>query len=519
MGKADDVELATPAGRRGAPALDRRLRMPTSGRRLHLSSRLLLPGVAGLALFAWLTAYGLNFYDDVRPAYDVGYFSQAAWLVQHGETPLVTVRGLHLLGDHTYYLFLPMALLIAPFPTAQALLVGQALILAVAVFPLAAFARRVAGLGEKSTAAVLGAYVFYPALQNLGAVEFHPEVLAVPLFLGAMLYAGTGRWRPYTLCVAAVLLTREDLAITVTMLGLVLLVTGEVHAGQRRAGAWTAAAGVAAWLINTQLVLPYFSGTYVQTERMSRYGDGVAEIAAFLVTNPVTVVTDQLTGDALTIWVALFGPLLFLPLLAPRWVLPALPLQALFLLSDRPTAEVIERQYVAQAIPFFLAAAAVGLASVQAYGRRRGWRGFPSGLAPALVAATVLSWATWSTTSPRAEPGWERADATDRALVEAIDLVPDGAAVAGTDRTWPRLADRIDLYNFPSPYTDFAPPRDARPVADRQADLDWVVVDSRDNAGEGSERAAWVRRLREQGWRTVYAQHGVVVLAAPRDSP
>jgi hypothetical protein len=269
---------------------------------------------------------------------------------------------------------------------------------------------------------------------------------------------------------------------------------------------------VLAWLVNTYVVLPHFSGTYVQAERMSGLGDGAGGVALHVLTNPVTTAGDLFTGEALGAWLALLAPLLFLPLLGPRWLLPALPLHALVLLSDRPTAEVIERQYVAQAIPFFLAAAAVGLARVQSVQSRRGvpW------LAPALVIAPALSWVVWSTSSPFAEPGWERPDATDRALVEAVERVPDGAAVAGTERTWPRLAKRTDLYNFPAPFAGFDPPRDDRSLADRRSELRWVVVDPREGVHDGP-RAEWLAQLRAEGWRTTYDREGVLVLT--RDAP
>jgi uncharacterized membrane protein len=46
-------------------------------------------------------------------AFDLGIFQQAVWLMAHGETPFVTVRGMNILGDH----FTPIIYLIAiPYP-------------------------------------------------------------------------------------------------------------------------------------------------------------------------------------------------------------------------------------------------------------------------------------------------------------------------------------------------------------------------------------------------------------------
>ena len=154
------------------------------------------PVLVAVALLAWLVAAGVRAVETLRTGYDLTYFTQVAWLIGQGETPLADTRDLHLLGDHSYYLLYPVAWLLVPFPTATGLVVVQAAALAAAVWPLALVCRRVARLGPGPTLAVCTAYALMPAVHQVGTADFHPESLAVPWVVAAVLWGAERRWRP-----------------------------------------------------------------------------------------------------------------------------------------------------------------------------------------------------------------------------------------------------------------------------------------------------------------------------------
>lgn len=83
----------------------------------------------GALLVALLRAYAL------LGGYDLATFSQAAWLITQGQAPFVTIRGLHLLGDHAYPVFYPIAWLTWALPTVPTLLAVQAAALAAGIVP------------------------------------------------------------------------------------------------------------------------------------------------------------------------------------------------------------------------------------------------------------------------------------------------------------------------------------------------------------------------------------------------
>ncbi|GIS34315.1 MAG: hypothetical protein Ct9H90mP5_07640 [Acidimicrobiaceae bacterium] len=56
-----------------------------------------------------------------------------------------------------------------------------------------------------------------------------------------------------------------------------------------------------------------------------------------IVINPLTFINELFSEANFQVVVAILAPLLFLPMVAPRYVLPALPLFALYLTADVPT--------------------------------------------------------------------------------------------------------------------------------------------------------------------------------------
>ena len=63
-----------------------------------------------LAWFGWLLYLALHRWHGLGfGAFDIGIFDQALWLLANGHEPFVTLRGLHVLGDHASYLLYLMA--------------------------------------------------------------------------------------------------------------------------------------------------------------------------------------------------------------------------------------------------------------------------------------------------------------------------------------------------------------------------------------------------------------------------
>ena len=456
--------------------------------------------------------------------YDIGYFRQAAFLISEGRDPYITIRGLPLLADHLYLLFFPVGWLTRALPDIGTLLGLQAAALGFGAVPLYAIARRHARLGAAPAAALLVAYACYPALHNVNLFEFHPEVLAVPTLFGAVLFALDRRWIPYGLCIAVILLSREDLAFVV--IGLALLLALDGH---RRAALLTFVAAVVWFGIALKLLAHFGQGEVIQASlRLPHYGSTSGEIVRFVLTHPHTVLGDLLTVQSFELVLALVGPLLFLPLFAPKYLLPGIPLQTIYLLTNQEIAHTIDAHYPTAFIPFAFVAAAFALAKLltatapatatetttaptHATARSRRWS--PSAAALLVVAAPFF-YLHYTTLPIEGFRAWASRDDVDAARAEAVRLIPNGASVASSHVFLPELADRVELFTYPRPFGDAAGlVADPVSIGERQAGVTHLIVDSRELGTVYGPLDAEVLRLAqdELGFRPVFERNGISV--------
>lgn len=457
--------------------------MSVDSRALKERWRRVGPAVMCIALFAFNFSAALAHAHDLNGRYDLGYFDQAAWLVAHGKPVFVTVRGLYLLGDHFSPVFWPIAELTRVFPVNGTLLFVQSACLALGVLPLWRIARRHGGLGVWPTTAVVAAYALYAPLGNVNLADFHPEVVAVPALLAAVLCVLERRWLLFAVAVAVALLCKEDFSVVVAALGLTMLIDPET----RRAGAITAVVGIVTFFVATRVVQSHYAGTFVQTTFLSQYGSNLGQIVKTMALHPGRVLSDLTADQNFSFLVAALAPLLFLPLLAPKWILPAIPIEVLYLLSTRPDAHRITGQYTIALSIFLVVATAFAVAQLRGPMQTR--------LALLLVIAALLTNASSGPLHMRPWDWLSRQPSTN-ALLAAAKLVPPGAAVSGTERTWPVLFNRQDLYGFPAPWQGYTPKKDPVPLAQRQGAVRYILVDTSDPLQWPPSAAAALAALR-----------------------
>lgn len=435
----------------------------------------------------------------------VGAYAQGAWLVAHGHEPFVTVRGVHLLAEHAPLGFYPIALVTGYLPTVPALLLVQSAALSVAVVPLWRLCRRVVALRAGASSVLVAAYALHPAVQNMNLAGFHPETVALPAVLAAAAAGMARRWWTFAAAAAIAVLLHAEL-------GLVVAAAGAVWAaeGHRRPGLLAVAGGLGWTAVAVLLIGPSVSdGEVVATRFLADYGDGVGDVVTTMVTEPGQVLRDLATQQNLTAVVALLMPVLFLPVLAPKALLAAVPLQGLYLVSSQESAHGIGDHHVAAATAVVFAAAAVGLG-------RAGRKGIvvvtvDRALLTVLVAATVLAFLQSAASSPYHEPWeWGRDTAVERARRDAAAFVPEDVAVSASLKVVPPLADRKEVFTFPAPYGGEAP-GDPEPLGERREDVDWVVVDTTDREDWGDATATAFDDLGDRGFEEVFEEAGVIV--------
>jgi uncharacterized membrane protein len=435
--------------------------------------------------------------------FDVGNLTQAVWSTAHGRFLEVTdLQGdqISRLGAH----FDPLVAIVAPlwwlWPNPSLLLVVQAVAVALGAVPVFLLARKHLGTDWAGLGFAL-VYLLYPPTQWLVVDDFHPVAIATPLLLGSIWFLDENRLLPFALFAGAACLTKEQVGLTVAMLGLWYAVAHE----RRRTGAVIAAAGVFVAVVATVVIVPHYApGEGSPFEgRYAAVGGSPAGILETLLVHPLRVLQVATESRDLSYLLDLLVPLAGLPLLAPLMAASALPELALNLLADTRTQTSVHFHYTAGAIPGLIAGAVLGAARVQ----RRLPR-MSHALGRALVVLVLVAGITLGPL-----PVWRHVPfgsklATrdhvitghDRAADRVLRAVPTGVAVSATNSLGAHLSERRRIFSFPVL-------REAR----------WVAVDLtrpsfRDDARGARFGAAYAALRRDPRWQVVRAEDGVVVL-------
>ena len=485
-----------------------------------------LPWLMALALGGALAGLALARAHSLAAGTDLAVFNQSIWQVSRGFRPDSTLVGGDYLARNGSFIIYPLSILVRWLPITTTVLVVQSAALALGLVPLWRIARRRADLRVAPAAAVAFAYACYAALHNVNLAGFHPETLALPALLGAVYYGLAARWVPFGVLVAVVLACRSELGWVVAMLGLVLAVElrprpPDGDRAERAPSPWWTPAGVGRelltisgrhprtaliwtfvgiiWtLLATETIQPMLAGgEFPHLSRYAEYGDSSsAAIIWGILRQPHVFLGNLVTQENFLLGVTLLAPVLFLPLVELRYLMPAVPLFVVQLASDSPEALLAETvpvaAFVLVATVFALRRAGAVLVRRVRVNRR---------LVVTLVLATSIFFVRDAASSPFHTPWrWTR-DAADADRLAAVEQIPDEAAVRASAQLLPLLAERNVLYELE------AGGEEARVDAQRAVTgVGWIALDLASAPLWGSD-ALEVERfdttLRQQGWERV----------------
>ena len=190
-----------------------------------------IPAVIVVVIGAWVMIYySIVQWETMKqvPSWDLAIFSELAKAYAHLQAPIVPIKGdgFNLLGDH----FHPILILLGPiwrlFPTPLSLLITQDLLLAVSAWPLTRLAGR---LTNQWVGGALGlVYVLSWGMQGAVAAQFHEIAFAMPMLAFASAAFVERRWVAVTAWSAPLVLVKEDMGLTILMIGVAVILTSLV---------------------------------------------------------------------------------------------------------------------------------------------------------------------------------------------------------------------------------------------------------------------------------------------------
>jgi uncharacterized membrane protein len=299
--------------------------------------------------------------------FDLAIFDNVLYLISQGKPPISEVLGFHILGDHAAFIFYPLALFYKISANIYWLFAIQAIVLAIGAIPLKYLAIH-AGLKTSKANTIALTYLLYPLLFNVNLADFHPEVIALPAILWAILAARIDRMWQFCLAIAIILSCKAVLALTVIAMGVWLFVFEK----KRNYGAIAIVSGMVWFIIAIKIIIPNFGEeTANLTRHLYRYGDlgnSYADILHNLIFKPQILLGNIFNLANLTYLLWLFLPLVWG--IAPKYLTPliaTIPALAMNLLATSPTQKSLTHQYSLPILPFIFLVAIATLAS------GRGW--------------------------------------------------------------------------------------------------------------------------------------------------
>lgn len=301
------------------------------------------------------------------------------------------------------------------------------------------------------------AYLLMPALEAAVMYDFHAVTLAPTFLLFAFYFLERDRRWLFALCAVLAMACKEDMGLTVAMLGLYALIA------RRRwpLGGAAIAAGVAWFVIAVFLIQPHFSptGGNVQAERYQWLGETPLAMLGTVVSRPALIWDHVWRQANLPAYLGgLLLPTAFLAVLSPLTWLPALPSLAINLLSDYPFSWRLEDfHYAAPVVPFVLISTIYG---VRCLARLVGRRWPPASYYVVMVACGFLLIAAvgyhWGRGfSPLSRPfqPWSLSD-HHRKAHKVFRQVPADAALFAQSNLNPHVSSRRVLYHDPATLTE-----------------------------------------------------------------
>lgn len=447
----------------------------------------------------------LNFRNFGMSAFDIGIHIQAIWKLSAGQGLFNTVRGLPIWGDHCWFVMLLYTPLYWLVPKVETLLVLQSFTLALGALPLAFIVMRRGG-GSLAALIFALAWLVSPALQNMNLENYHPEVLAAPFLLWAIERAEGEKWRGYWIAICVALLCKEDVALTVFMLGF------WVFFKNRRVGILTMLTSLAWFMLCMKVFLPLFNDHgFFRFEGgywFSQFWQSKFDPAFYWST-----LTHARVGEYA---LKLSLPVLFLFLLNPLLALAAVPAFMVNLLSGNGYLISIDYHYNFQTLPALFAASAIGFCNLQQRLERARYLG--RAILVGMLAMSLWSNNEWSqlpikqvTSRLTDQYTFLKESGTDERFRRFAELLPKDPTVpiSVSHNLLPHLANRNSIYMFPNPFKaqywgiqdeNLPPPETIEMLL-----LDFNAI--------GPDNTAIFKRLIETGEYQLTAQEGSLILA------
>jgi uncharacterized membrane protein len=406
--------------------------------------------------------------------FDLGIYDQGVWLLSRFEDPFVTVRGLDLFGHHAnlFLVLLVPAYWLGAGPTF--LLAVQVLAQAsgaIAIFLLARDLLKSQWVGVALAAALL----LNPTYQWLTWEFFHPDAVSIGPLLFAYWAARVRRWGLFWVAAVLALLCKEDVALSMAVLGLLV-----AFRGRRVRGLVIAGVSAVWFVLTTRVLIPAQNGIGPFYDTFfGDLGRSPTEVVFNSVRRPATTWDLATASDRKSWYWRMLAPWAMLPVLDLRALLIAAPMIFVNVVTAFPYTRDFRYHYSSLVVAVCAIATVESIAWVSARARD-GFDAARNILVAAVLCCALVTTHYWGA-SPLARDYrsgiWPLApDPRVAAKEAAIARVPDDASLSASYNIVPHVTHRERVYEFPVPWCNINWGVEGEHLHD-PGDVDWMIVD------------------------------------------
>ena len=383
--------------------------------------------------------------------FDLGIFNQAFWTTTHDgmlfyETGDLSFNpGGSFFGVH----FSPILFLLLPFysiwPSPEILLVIQSVILAVGAFPVFWMSRD--KLGRRAGFVLAVVYLFYPALIFMNLNEFHLEAFTSTLFLFSVYYLEKEEWPKFFLFFVLSLSTIEFapiIGVFVAFYGFILLAKKQLPRLRRT---------IIYLFVAALISISFFILAFTTKELLNPTTSAVPSPFHYLFSNPTDIfnVLSVDLGSKIVYLIYLFGPLAFLPFLAPEALVMALPWLCLSFISSYNPYYSIFYFYSGFVIPFIFVALPKAICRFNSSKINGFYRSNKKRILALLVLSTII-FSIYLPIVPDPTKSWNFKfplySDRNNLIQQMLSLIPSNASILTQNDIFPHVSSRAEAYMY-----------------------------------------------------------------------
>jgi len=439
---------------------------------------------------------------------DSGIWAEAMWNTLKGRFMHTNLFPHNAFGDH----FAPVLLLLLPlfrlFPYHETIHILNASAISLSALPIFLLARKRLG-SERIALGLALAYLFYPSVSHLPfslGYGFHPVILSIPLLLFAFYFLEKRRDGWFFLFLLLALCSDETVAVVVVLMAIFIA----VRLKRRRLAAVALVIGLVWFFATTRVIIPAIRGApYKQLFYFAHLGKTDVEIARYILTHPVKILTFVLGHNQRVFLAHLFLPVGFLSLLSPSALASGGLTLFFLLLRKKAYLPSILLQNQSTVLPAIWVALVYGMGNLvkgEVWPLRKIWPGGSKereqrllrGLLALVLAATLLSayFFGYFPFSRPFNPVQFKMGERERTLVEIKRIIPKEASVSATNRVAAHFVTQKDLFVFPQNYQG----------------ADYTLLDLADGRTKtGDLKSALEILLASPTHRPIFSQHDFVI--------